>query len=232
MSVENDHTFIAVIKIVAKLNEAQLDEVAQALTLSTLTFSKCQELTERLNEYNKQKDGEEIERYATKEVAEVYRILSYLQTNLGKAAQDITGLKKLLLELFKYNDIYIENDFSEVVYQKLHRIFSGGNEPLVQWHESAIIDNVLDFDCFLDVRPVISMDSDSDYSKDKINNLLSIVIFRIAVANEFDGVRSMVFQMTESDFEAFEAEVRSARRKLELVKANFNVRTISNELRS
>lgn len=215
------HSLTQAISAIEKMNSDQIAEVGKVLSISNLSFIICQDLLEKLQKL--ETSGKPFN-YDAKQIADIIRSLVYLRNNLGRAAFVKEDLKNTLPKLLEFNEINFKHlSLNENTYQNLIELFSDGIEPVRQWHQTGLIDVVLDFDSFIDIRPVF-LESETQYKDDRINEnkeykieeLISLIIFRVGVSKDFGSTKSYVFQMTETDFLALESEVARIRTRLEL----------------
>lgn len=210
---------IQAIETVAHMSSPQIAEISKLLSASTVNFIKCRETAQKLQKLNGNGD-----KFDAKRVAELINSLSFLRASLGSAAYVVQDVKKNLPDFLEFSGVDAETpvEVTEELSQKLVNAFSGDADT-EQWHETGLLDVVIDFDSFVDLRPVFvektnggkeGQEKDFEYRK-----VLPMIVFRIAVQKDFAGPSSYVFQMTETELASLEAEVSRARRRLSLAKS-------------
>lgn len=222
-----DNKLIKTIKFIGQMNDKQISEISQLLLAPSLNFIRCQETAEKLEGYEKSESGVEVD-YDAKKIAEICSSLIYLRDNLGRSAYSENSLREKLPKLFNFNGIsYDEVILPEDFYQKLADVYTKGLPTDRHWHETGLMDIALDFDSFIDIRPVFIEEEESEdesenhnvKEKDSQNKFLfseaiPMIVFRVAVQKDFGETKSYVFQMTEDSFASLETEVSRIRGRL------------------
>ncbi len=137
----------------------------------------------------------------------LFTFLKYAQNSLQDDFSNADELKIELIDFFKSHSIEKSEDWSTKLNNRLWKIFDNNKKiETFEWHQSGVVDKLLDFDSFVDIRPV--------FIDNKISNLIPIVIFRVAIHKDYENPKSFVFQATKEEFEDLENKIKEAKERL------------------
>jgi hypothetical protein len=141
------------------------------------------------------------------EATNLFTFLKYAQNSLQDDFSNADELKIELVDFFKSHSIEKSEDWSAKLNNRLWKIFDNNKKiETFEWHQSGVVDKLLDFDSFVDIRPV--------FIDNKISNLIPIVIFRVAIHKDYENPKSFVFQATKEEFEDLENKIKDAKERL------------------
>lgn len=221
---DDNRIFLAVIEAVSSMNDAQLEIIGRVLNEYTaLTFSQCQDIAALMNKAGENGFNKNHRNYYNvKSIAEIYRALSYLQTNLEQSSLNIDLLRRSLPELLEYNELTLTQNFSDEILNKLHYVFNYKDkleQPL------KLLDGFVELNSSVQIVPTFQLNP-AENSAEGIGRMSAVIVFQLAL-DTADNDRSIVFQVSEDELNALEAEIKKARRQLELVKKQFKYNTNS-----
>lgn len=208
------------LSVIGSLSDSQIDRLKELLSHTSVPFVKFQETADEIN----QSDNLNL---SAKDLIEIAKFVRNIEANLGQNVQNETSLRKFLPEFLSYYDgdeAFEIEGLTDETYRNLLKLLPRDLEPISQWYESGILDSVLDIDSFVDVRPLIF--------NNRIEDLIPIIILRVAVRRDFEGNKSYQFQMTAEELSVFEEQFDKIRKELELIKEkmqNWSYKPISSQ---
>lgn len=200
------------VKTINQLKNEDVSVISRLFLLSEPNFIDFQEVIKKIEE------SDTNSKFTLNNLTEIFNVLIYLQTQLGYVIFDEDKLRDNLPKLLEVNGFTNFSD-EDIPYDKIVRLYAEIHPERV-WHENAVIDSQVDFDSFIDIRPVFKIDNENEDNKITYSEQLIMIIFRLATRDDFGNIKSQVFQMNELGFRALEKEVEILRNKLEIIKSD------------
>ena len=196
-TADEKSSLVESIKLLNLFDEEQTDKMGGAFSTYNFSLASYKKLVEQVG----------LPHLSFAQASELVGFLRYFQENLGGTVKDNKNFEAAFIDFLKFHEVddVEAKDLSEEFYRKLWRIYNSKLENL-DWHRSGLIDVLLDFDGFVDLRPV--------FYESMIVDLLPVVIFRAALQKDFENPRNVVFQMSVEEFGELKTKIDDVQEKL------------------
>jgi hypothetical protein len=203
----------ATIEQLSKLSDLQFENLLKAINKEGFnrSISRCNKLARELESDLSSRD--------------VFTLLNALEGFYDNSREWEGFGREPLAELFEFAGINgeLDGEIIQVGYRRLRELIVVN--PVVEnlnkyrWLQTGIIDTVVDFSSFVELRPHFADD------RSKIEELLPIIIFRILTASDAGTHNSCVFQLTREGMTRMHAALIDAEKKLGVLETDAELKT-------
>lgn len=185
------------IKMISSLTSVQLEQIAINFSSYDFTISGYKKLVDLL-------EGSSLDFV---EVSKLIVFLRYLQDKLGNVSGDKNNFESNLTDFLKLHgfDEQEAREVSASIYTKLWEVYNDKSE-ITSWYKTGIIDSLLNFDGFVEIRPV--------FIDDKMCELLPVAVLRVALTKDYQNPQNFVFQVSYDELEELERKITKMKERL------------------